>query len=61
MYSTGNCIQYCIITYDGKNLKKKKYVYVLVHHFAVCMSIYKNLTIIQLKIILEENKPLSSY
>ena len=28
---TGNCIQYLVITYNGKNLKKKCYIYTHTH------------------------------
>ena len=33
--STGNCIQYPIINYNGENMKKSIYMYVLLNHFAV--------------------------
>ena len=38
MYSTGNYIQYLVITYNGKE-SKKEYIYSLLNHFAVYLKI----------------------
>ena len=31
LYSTGNYIQYLIITYNGKELRKRIYIYIYIH------------------------------
>ena len=37
--STGNNIQYLIITYNAKNLKKNLYIYIYLNHFAVHLKL----------------------
>ena len=32
LYSTGNYIQYLVIPYNGKNLKKNIYIYIYIYY-----------------------------
>ena len=51
LYSTGNYIQYLIITYSEKEHEKRIYVYVELNHFAVYQKLTQHCksTIFQLK------------
>ena len=53
LYSTGNYIQYLIITYNGK-VSEKEYIYMYLNHFAVHLK-HCTSTILQLKIKLKKN------
>ena len=58
LYSTGNYIQYLIITYNGKNICVCIYIYIYMNHYAVLLKLTNCIsTIIQLKKKkLEKNK-----
>ena len=39
IYGTGNHIQYLVVTYNGKDLKKNTYIYMIHNHFAVYLKL----------------------
>ena len=57
MYSTGNYTQYLIITYNGRECKKKRCIYRYLNHFAIHLKLIQHCksTIFQYK--LKKKKP----
>ena len=55
-YTTGNYVQYYVITYNGKNLKNNIYIYIHIYSYmytyvciCVCIYVYMNHFAVHLK------------